>query len=149
MRGVVLAIGTQVDEEAVVAVDRRLANRLALDRDQALAVLAGRFRDQLLGPGAEIGNVRRGEDRHLVAAFEPGDAHREPELHARVLLRRHVGTAGAHHGERMAEQAADVDAGSGRRHQTERRQHGIAAADRRVAVEDAGKTLLDRDLLQR
>ncbi|MGY4314565.1 hypothetical protein ACVWW1_003892 [Bradyrhizobium sp. JR3.5] len=149
MRGVVLALGAQVDEEAVVAVDRGVADGFALDRDQALAVLAGRFRDQLLGPGAEIGDLGGGEDRHLVAAFEPGDAHRQPELDARVFLRRHVGAAGAHHGERMTEQAADVDACGRRRHQAERRQHGIAAADRGIAVEDTGKALLDRDLLQR
>ena len=57
MAAVVFAFGAKVDEEAVVAVDGGIAERLAVDRDQALAVLAGGFRDQLLGPGAEIGDL--------------------------------------------------------------------------------------------
>ena len=57
MPGIVLAFGAQVDEEAIVAINRGLAKRLAVDRDQSLAVLAGQFRDQLLGPGAEIGDL--------------------------------------------------------------------------------------------
>ena len=44
----------QIDEQAVVAIDVRRAERFAVDRDQALALLARRFRDQLLQPGAEI-----------------------------------------------------------------------------------------------
>ena len=60
MRGIVLAFGPDIDEEAVVAVQRGIAERFAVDRNQALAVLAGGFGDQLLGPGAEIGDHRRG-----------------------------------------------------------------------------------------
>ncbi len=149
MRGVVFAFGADVDEEAVVAVGCRLAERFAVDRDQALAVLAGGFGDQLLGPGAEIGDFRGRQDRHLVAAFEAGKAHGEAELHARIFMRRHVRPAGANHRERVLEQRADIDARGGGRHQPERRQHGIAAADGGVAVEDARKALLGRDLLQR
>ena len=55
MRAVAFAFGTKVDEESIVAVERHIAQRLTVDRDQALAVLAGGFRDQLFGPGAEIG----------------------------------------------------------------------------------------------
>ncbi len=149
MRGIVFAFGADVDEEAVVAVKRDIAKRLAVDRNQALAFLARGLRDQLLGPGAEIGDLRRGKDRHLVAAFEAGGTHREPELHAGIFMRRHVRAAGAHHRQRMADQAPHVDAGGRRRHQAERRQHRIASADRRLAVEGAGKALPGRDLLQR
>ena len=149
MRGVVFAFGSDIDEEAVVAVKRGIAERLAVDRDQALAVLAGGFGDQLFGPGAEIGDLRRRGNRHLVAAFEAGEPHRQPELHARVFMWRHVGAAGAHHRKRVRDQAANVDTGGSRRHQPERRQHGVASADRRIAVEDAGKALLGRNLLQR
>ena len=59
MRGVVFALGPDIDEEAVVAVKRGIAERLAVDRDQALAFLAGGFGDQLFGPGAEIGDLLR------------------------------------------------------------------------------------------
>ena len=91
----------------------------------------------------------RGKDRHLVAALEAGKAHREAELHAGIFMRRHVRPAGAHHRQRMGNQAAHIDAGGGGRHQAERRQYGIAPADGRLAVEDARKALFGRDLLQR
>ncbi len=121
MRGVALAFGPDIDEEAVIAVKRNVAERLAVDRNEALAFLAGGFRNQLFGPGAEVGDLLRGDDRHLVAALEAGEAHREPELHARVFMRRHVGAAGAHHGKRVLDQAANIDAGGGGGDQTERR----------------------------
>ena len=149
MRGVVFAFGADVDEEPVAAVERGIAERFAVDRDQALALLAGGFRDQLLGPGAEIGDLWRREDGDLVAAFEAGQPHGEAELDAGIFVRRHVGSAGANHRERMLDQGANIDPGGCRRHQPERRQHGVASADGGIAVEDAGKTLLGRDLLQR
>ena len=49
--------GTQVDEETIPAVDGGFAERLAVDRDQPLSVLAGGFRNQLFSPGAEIGDL--------------------------------------------------------------------------------------------
>jgi len=53
MCGVILAFGAQVDKEPIAAVQRGIAERLAIDRDQALAVLAGGFRDQLFCPGPQ------------------------------------------------------------------------------------------------
>ena len=50
-----LAFQREIDEAAIVAVDFRSAERLAVHGDQALAVFAGQFRKQLLSPGAEIG----------------------------------------------------------------------------------------------
>ncbi len=149
MRGVALAFGADVDEEAVAAVDRGIAERFAVDRDQALAVLAGGFRDQLFGPGAEIGDLLRRQDGHLVAAFETGEAHGEAELHAGIFVRRHVRPAGAHHRKRVFYQGANIDAGGRGGHQPERRQHRVASADRGIAVEDAGKALSGGDLFQR
>ncbi len=64
-------------------------------------------------------------------------------------MRRHVGSAGANHGERVLDQGADIDARGCRRHQSERRQHGVASADAGIAMEDAGKALFGRNLLQR
>ena len=101
MLSVVFAFGAQVDEEAVIAVQGRIAKRLAVDRDQALAVLARGLRDQLFGPGAEVGDIRRRQDRHLVAALQTGEPHGEAELHAGIFVRRHIRPAGAHHGERV------------------------------------------------
>ena len=47
----------QIGEDAVIAVDRRRAQRLGVDRHDALAELAGRFGEQLFEPGAEIGDA--------------------------------------------------------------------------------------------
>ena len=141
MRGVVLAFGTDIDEEAVVGVERGIAERFAVDRDQAFAVLAGGFGDQLFCPGAEIGDLWRRAYGHLFAAFEAGETHGKAEQDARVFMRRHIGAAGPHHCQRVCHQAANIDAGGGRGHQPEWRQHRISPADRGIAVEDAGKAL--------
>ena len=58
------------------------AERLAVDRDHALAVLAGGLGDQLLQPGAERGDARRRDDRELVAA-EPARGDAEDRARAR------------------------------------------------------------------
>ena len=75
--------------------------------------------------------------------------HGEAELHAGILVRRHVGSAGAHHRERVLQQGAQVDARGRGWHQPEWRQHGVTSADRWIAMEDACKTLSGCDLLQR
>ena len=46
----------QINEEAIVAVDCRCAERLAVDGNQALAVLSGGLSDQLLRLRTEIGD---------------------------------------------------------------------------------------------
>jgi len=131
MRAVAFAFGTKVDEEAIVAVERHIAQRLTVDRDQALTVLAGGFRDQLFGPGAEIGDpfwtivsspcrglrARRGPWRGQAARPDFGEAAHQARRSASSPARA---SAGWH-----------VDARRCRRHQPERRQHGVAAADRR------------------
>ena len=49
----------------------------------------------------------------------------------------------------MLDQRADVDAGGRSRYQSERRQHGVASADRGFAVENPREALFGRRLLQR
>ena len=73
-------------------------------RHEALAVLAGRLRNQLLDPEAEDARVRKAD---LVAAVAPALAEREPELEPRVAL---VEAAGVRHLDRAVEQALEVDA---------------------------------------
>ena len=68
-----------VDEQTIVAIDAGGSERLAVDRDQSLAVLAGRFRQQLLEPRAEIRNAGRSHDRDLVAARLPEHAQHGAE----------------------------------------------------------------------
>ena len=104
-----------IDEEAVVAVKVGIAQRLAIDRDQALALLAGRLGDQLLGPCAKIRDFRGRQDRDLVAAFATGETHGKAELSAGIIVRGYFGAAGSHHGEGVPEQFRHVDSrGRGR-----------------------------------
>ena len=49
---------TRVDEEAVAAVRLGGCERLAVDRDDAFAILAGGLAHQLFEPGAERGDAR-------------------------------------------------------------------------------------------
>ena len=59
---------SQIDKQPVTAVDARLAERFAVNRNQSLALFARRLRNQLLQPGAKIVNARRRDNRHFVAA---------------------------------------------------------------------------------
>ena len=148
MRRYAFAFRAHVDEDAIVAVDHRIAERFAVNRNQAPAVLAGGFGDELFRPRAEVGNFGRRQHRHLVAALKAGATERKTKLHAGIFLRRHIGPTGANHRLCEIEQAREVDAGRRRRHQAERRQHRIAAADGGIAEEGAGEALLFCDLLQ-
>ena len=81
----------------------------------------------------DVGAV--GDDAELVASGEAGRGDRRAEHEARVL--------GAVDGEReldrlgLVEELGDVDAGEAGRHEAERGQRRVAAADVRVGVEDA------------
>ena len=85
--------------------------RLARRRDEALALLAGRLGDELLGPEAEA--VPGSGDADLVAALLPAVARAEAELEARVALaRRHASAISL----RAVEQPREVDAHQRRGH---------------------------------
>ncbi len=127
---------------------RRLAvgplRRLARRRDEPLAVLARGLGDQLLGPEAEA--ARRVGDADLVAAVPPALAERGAELVAGVVA---VAAAGLGHLLGGGEQPVGVDPHQHRRHDPEQRQRGVAAADRRLAVEDVEEPVLLRERLER
>jgi hypothetical protein len=59
---------SHMDEQAIVSIDIGGPERFCIDRDEPLAVLAGRFRQQLLEPCPEICNAGRGDDGNLVSA---------------------------------------------------------------------------------
>ena len=61
LSGVLVGFEAQVSKDAVFAVDIGRAELFAIDRDNAIALLAGRFGDQLFEPCAQIVNARRGE----------------------------------------------------------------------------------------
>ena len=68
LRRINLPVQLQVGEEPVAPVALGRSERLTGQRDQPASVLARTLREKLLQPGAEIGDPRRGNDRHLVAA---------------------------------------------------------------------------------
>ena len=118
------------------------------DREDALAVLAGRLCDELLGPVAEAGVARPGvgEDQ-LVDAGAVGRAEQGPGdetgVVGRVGLERRAGGVG------LVEQGTDVGAGETARHQAERRERGVASTDVGVGEEDAITGLARRRLQRR
>ena len=56
----------RIDEQAILSIDVGRSQRLGIDGNDPVAVLAGRFGQQLLEPRAEIGDAGRSDDRHLV-----------------------------------------------------------------------------------
>ncbi len=84
-------------------------------------------------PEAEAVLVRQA---HLVAARAPALAEREAEVEARVAV---VEAARVRHLAGAVEEPREVDADEGGRHEPERRQRRVAAADRRLAHEDGGE----------
>ena len=142
-------VGAQVDEEAVVAVDLRRAQRLAVHGQDALALFAGALGEQLLQPGAEGGDRRRGDERQLVAllvgqrAQDRRRARRRDSRARRHSARTPAPSLGA------VEQRAEVDADERRRHQAEVRERRVAAADVRRVAEDRAEVRVVRQLLER
>ena len=129
--GLVLAGQPDPNEDAVVGIGIRLAQRLADDRDDPLPRLAGRLCDELLGPVAEGGQVLAGEQRELVAAGERGLSEEGSEAQPRIR-RRVRRSACVRHLARTVQQPGEVDA-------VERRWHEPEDAERRVATTDVGQ----------
>ena len=131
----------------LVELDRDLVavgavTRLARRGHEPFPLLARRLGDQLLEPEPEA--ARLVED-DLVAPGLPARAQREPELEPGVRV---LHPARVVHLLRPLEQARDVDPGERRRDEPERRQRGVAAADRRLARDDL-HAALGRQLLER
>ena len=125
---VAAAVERDAHEHPVIAVGLGGADRLAVDRHDAGAALAGALGDELLGPGPERGDLVVGQERELVAARRREGAEGEPERDARVGVG--VGLAArAEHRARRGEQRVEVEADQRRWHQPDVRQRAVAAAD--------------------
>ena len=105
------------------------------DREDALAVLAGRLRDELLDPVAEVGVRRPGVRQHqLVDATHRSGAQQRAQAEAGVALGVLFEVRAHRLG--LVEQALDVGARQAAGHQPERGERGVAAADVRIGQED-------------
>ena len=119
-------------EQPVLAVDRRIPERLVGHRQEAGAGLAGAFGHELLEPHPERGDGRGHQQGDLVPSPPGQFAHRGAERHTGVLLGGHVRRAGAHHAECAVEQAGHI-------HALERRRHQAEVGERRVPAADVGE----------
>ena len=131
-----------------MSVDFRQSERLALNRDQPFATLAGGFREELLEPRAEIGDAGRDDDRDLVASRLCENADDRAEHDAGIVGCRHACSAGAHHRFRRREKPAEIKAHRRGRHHAEVRQHRVSPADARLSERDMTEAVAFGDLLQ-
>ena len=146
--GVRRRVEPQVDEQAVPAIELRGAEGLAVDRDEALARLPGRLGQELLEPGPEIVDPRRGDQRDLVAPPAPEHAQDGPEHRAGIVLGTPPGPAGARHRLRRAEQPRDVEPHEGRGDHAEVGERRVAPADRREPEAHVTEAVRPGDLLE-
>ena len=148
-RLVPLAVERGGDEQAIVAVARRVGQPLAFHGDDPASVLARGLGQQLLDPGAEPVQPGRGDQRCLVA---PG-AGRQPEQQAdpdpRVAESGRLGTAGGRHGARAGQQQPHVEADERGRRESEVREGGIPPPDARLAVEHRPEAPFRRQAVER
>jgi hypothetical protein len=139
----------EVGEHAVLAVAVGLADGLVGDREDARAVLAGRLGEQLLEPQPEAGQRGGDQERQLVPAGprERAQGHAQPDTGAGLTLVR-VGEGRQPGVGRAPEQRARVHAHQRGRHDPERGQGAVAAADVGIAGEHPVKPALPGELLQ-
>ena len=121
----------------------RPLGRLARCGDEPLPLLAGRLRDELLGPQAEA--TIRVLDADLVAPLLPAFAELAAELVAGIAA---VLAADADHALGICKEPVDVDSHQRRRHDPEGRQRRVAAADRRLACEHLPESTFLGEALQ-
>jgi hypothetical protein len=137
-----------VDEHAVAAVGAGTRERLARHRQDARALLAGRFGHQLLGPEPERRQGRIGDERELVAAAERELSEHEAEPQARAGFRALGFLAVLHRHLRAVEHRVEVDAEQRGGHEAEVRQGAVAAADLGVVAERAPEVVFLGDVEQ-
>src|ERR1700722_3054757 len=145
--GVGAAVKAHVDEDSIVAIYTGRANRFAVHRNQAFAFFSGRFGDELLEPGAEIGNSGRSEQSYFVAAQSLSGAENRAQDRARIFVRGD-GCAAAHdHFFGAFEKFGDAHALNRGGNHAEIRKRGIAAADAGHAVENIAEVVGLSDFL--
>ena len=142
---IALLFEAQIDKEPIGAVNLGLAQRLAVDRDQPLALFPGQFRDELLRPRAEIGDARARRGVTLSRPCMRSDAQRVP---SRTPGFSAGGTSGPHERTivRRIEQVREIDARGRGRHQSETETAPNSARRCSDAEEDAAEVLLFGDV---
>jgi hypothetical protein len=88
---------TEVCKHAIVAVNRRLAERFAVNRYDAFADFARGFSEKLFEPRAEVMNAGRRDDRNFVASVNCRCAKDGAENGAGILVCGDACAASFHH----------------------------------------------------
>ena len=143
--GIGRARETEMDEHAVAAVDLGRPGHLAFDRDDALALLAERFGDELFQPPPEARKTWRRNQRRLVAPLQRKFAEQDTELEPGIFGT--VGRTTLRHFPGAIEQQFRVRTQQRGRHKAEVGQRRVAPADARDARENRAKAFLLRCLL--
>src|SRR5436190_16241834 len=140
---------SQMREDTILAVDGRLAERLARDRDDPRAVLAGALGHELLGPEAEARQGLVDDEGELVATAprELADREAQPQrAAARAGKRGHGGVDGDL---RSLEHLSRVDAGGGGGDHSEVRERRVAPTDLGVGAKYVAEALAPSEVLER
>ena len=97
----------------------RRTDQLAIHRDEPPALLARGLCQQLLQPGTQVPDARRGDQGHLISPALPEDTQDRPQHRARVLFGRDTGGASVHHLLAPIQEPPHVQPHDGCRHQAE------------------------------
>src|ERR1044071_10319987 len=98
-----------MNEDAIVAVTRRRAQRLAVYRDQPLTDLACALRYELFQPRAQIVNSRGSDDGDFVSAKIAEGSQNRAQHRARILVHRNFRLAGLAHLTCALEKFAEIE----------------------------------------
>ncbi len=138
---------TQADEDAIVAVDLRCTQGLAIDGHDAHPILAGGLGDELLQPRSQRREVGLDDEGQLVATGLGQGSHGRAQHQRRVVVG--VGLRGVGHDACVLEQRIEVEPEQRRGHQAHIGQGAVAASDIGGVEEGLAEVVGVRDGRQR
>ena len=144
-----LVANRNAHEHPVIAVYRRVAERLAVDRHDAVSLLAGALGNQLLDPRPQRLRPRRKRERQLVPAALRQHAERQAQSNGRVLLDVRLLQGLPTEFESSDQHRCDVETDERRRHEPEVGQGRIASANPGIVEKRADESFVRRAPRQR
>src|SRR6185312_146091 len=147
--GINAALQPDVYKQAILPIDLRNAELLAIDGDDAFSFFAGRFSQQLLEPRTQIGNARRSNQGDLVFARVAVHAQDDAQHRSRIFRNWDGLGAGMHHLFCRIEELLEIHAHHRGRNHAEIGKGRVAPANVRPSVEDVAELVALRHLLKR
>ena len=146
LRRVCRARQAKLDEHAIAPVYVRTPQYFAVDRENALPLLAERFGDELLEPRAKCGEAGGSDQSGLVAAMKGELSKHDSELECRVV--RPIGSAATGHRLGAIEERSHIGPDQRSRNEPEIRQGRVTASDAGHTVKDRAEMFLFGDHVQ-